>query len=206
MSGQHWGRLAVGLIAIVGNSPNEASAAEPDPIVTIRMENGNAVAGVNVKRAQVLTSEIYAQAGVTLRWMTDDGVSADRTLTIIITTIATAPAGITPEAMGVAPSAGDGSRGNTAYIFVDRVAAFVEKYRVAAEYVFACALAHEIGHLLLPPNAHDALGVMRGSWHPALFPPKAPGVPGFPPAQARLLRLRVSPRQESLPDTPLFPS
>jgi hypothetical protein len=32
---------------------------------------------------------------------------------------------------------------------------------------------------------------MRDAWHPALFPPKAAGVAGFPPDQGRLLRLRA---------------
>jgi hypothetical protein len=62
------------------------------------------------------------------------------------------------------------------------------------QYVLACALGHEIGHLLLPPNAHASYGIMRGSWHPALFPSKAPGVAGFAPEQARLLRLRARSR------------
>ena len=140
-----------------------------------------------------LATEIYEQAGVTLDW-TSDTRDVGRSLTIVLTTIATAPAGLVPEAMGVAPSPGDGTRGTTAYVFMDRVTSFVTAHRVAAEYVLACALAHEIGHLLLPPNAHAADGIMRGSWHPTLFPPKSPGVPGFPPEQARLLRLRVQSR------------
>ena len=77
---------------------------------------------------------------------------------------------------------------------MDRVTSFAASHRVSAEYVMACALAHEIGHLLLPPNAHQAIGVMQGNWHAKLFPPHAPGVPGFPPAQARLLRLRAGSR------------
>ena len=125
---------------------------------------------------------------------TANTATSGRSLTIILTTIATAPAGLVPESMGVAPSPGDGTRGTTAYIFMDRVTSFVAEYRVAGEYVLACALAHEIGHLLLPPNAHTADGIMRGNWHPALFPPNAPGVLGFPPDQARLLRLRVQSR------------
>ena len=102
-----------------------------------------------------------------------------------------APAGLTTDAMGVAPSTGDGSRGTTAFVFSDRVAAFAEAHRLAEADVLASALAHEIGHLLLPPNAHAANGIMRASWRPAFFPPKAPGIAGFPPEQARLLRLRA---------------
>ena len=191
MARTSWTLLAICVAAGVGKG-FAAEAAEPNPVVAIRVEGASGTA-VNLVRAQQLATEIYEQAGVTLDW--SEGTSpAGRTLTIVLTTMATAPRGIAPESMGVAPSPGDGSRGTTAYVFMDRVTAFVSAHRVSAEYVLACAMAHEIGHLLLPPNAHDVMGVMRGSWHAKLFPPHAPGVPGFPPAQARLLRLRAGVR------------
>jgi len=30
--------------------------------------------------------------------------------------------------------------------------------------VLACAIAHELGHLLMPDNAHAASGLMRAGW------------------------------------------
>jgi hypothetical protein len=193
MSRNSYGLLTLFLLAGAGIAPRDAAAAEPNPVISIRVEIANGLDSANLLRAQQLITGIYEQAGVTLDWT---GVTAPsgRSLTIVLTTIAAAPAGIVAEAMGVAPSPGDGSRGTTAYVFMDRVASFTAAYRVAGAYVLACAIAHEIGHLLLPPNAHVADGIMRGNWHPALFPPKAPGVPGFPPEQARLLRLRVQSR------------
>lgn len=190
MSKNSWALLTITCLAV---GPHVAAAAEPNPLMVIRVENANGWGGVNLRRAQELATGIYEQAGVTLDW-SEGAAPAGRTLTIVLTTMATAPRGIAPESMGVAPSPGDGSRGTTAYVFMDRVASFVTEHRVSAEYVLACALAHEIGHLLLPPNAHDDGGVMRGNWHAKLFPPHAPGVPGFPPAQARLLRIRVAGR------------
>ena len=181
------------LFLLAGIAARDAAAGQPNPVIAIRVEMANALDGVNLLKAQQLTTAIYEHAGVTLDW-TEDAAAPGRSLTIVLTTIATAPAGIVPEAMGVAPSPGDGSRGTRAYVFMDKVRSFTAANRVAVEYVLACAMAHEIGHLLLPPNAHSADGIMRGSWHPALFPPNAPGVPGFPPEQARLLRLRVESR------------
>lgn len=193
MSRKPWALLAICVAAGVGNGPG-VEAAEPIPVVAIRVEGASGIDGVNLVRAQEIATDIYAQAGVALRWITDEAVPADRTLTIILTSIATAPRGISPESMGVAPSPGDGTRGATAYVFMDRVTSFAFKNKVAAEYVLACGMAHEIGHLLLPPNSHHAMGIMRGSWHAKLFPPHAPGVPSFPSEQARLLRLRVGSR------------
>ena len=193
MSKHSCGLFTLFLLVGVVFAPRDAAAADPNPVISIRVEIASGLDGVNLLKAQQLTSEIYERAGVTLDW-TGDTTTPGRSLTIVLTTIATAPAGLVPEAMGVAPSPGDGSRGTTAYVFMDKVASFTAANRVAADHVLACAMAHEIGHLLLPPNAHAADGIMRGSWHPALFPPRAPGVPGFPPAQARLLRIRVQSR------------
>ena len=100
-------------------------------------------------------------------------------LTVTIATTATGPSGLGAEAFGVAPSPGDGTRGTHAYILFDRVERFADEHRVSLGYVLAGAIAHGIGHLLLPPNAHAAEGIMRSNWHPSLFPPKARGRPGF---------------------------
>ena len=126
-----------------------------------------------------------------LRWTMDETNDADRTLTIVLTTSTAVPPGLGAEAMGVAPTPGDGTRGTMAYIFLDKISSFAASHRLAVAHVVACALAHEIGHLLLPPNAHRPDSVMRDTWHPALFPPRAPGIPGFPIDQARLLRVRA---------------
>ncbi len=141
--------------------------------------------------ARELVEGIYGAAGVTVIWGVPSTGDVDRRLTVTFITTKTAPRGISPEAMGVAPSPGDGTRGTQAYVFMDRVEDFAAEHQLALASVLACAIAHEIGHLLLPPNAHAANGVMRGGWHPSLFPPKAPGLPGFPPDQGRLLRLRA---------------
>lgn len=197
MSRNSWALLLTITCLAMGRPARAAEAAEPDPnpLLVIRVENSTGWGGVNLSRAQQLAAEIYEKAGVTLQWTANASVPPARTLTIILTTVATAPAGIAPESLGVAPSPGDGTRGTKAYVFMDRVTAFVTAYGVSAEYVLACALAHEIGHLLLPPNAHDPMGVMQGNWHAKLFPPHAAGVPGFPPRQAQLLRLRAGSRK-----------
>jgi hypothetical protein len=192
MSRSSWRLLTICFLVAAGIGQSRgAEAAEPNPIIAIRVEDPSALAGPGFVRAQELATKIYQEAGVTLRWTVDETTKADRTLTVILTTSTTAPSGLASDAMGVAPSPGDGTRGTLAYIFIDKVTAFAASHRLAAKDVLACALAHEIGHLLLPLNAHRPDGIMRDRWYPALFPPQAPGVLGFPPEQARLLRLRA---------------
>ena len=174
-----------------GVARGEAGQPDPNPVVLITVENPNNLAVPNLDRARELAVLTYERAGVALTWSPDETTSPDRTFTIVLTTSRAVPPGLGADAMGVAPSPGDGTRGTVGYVFIDKVTSFAASHRLAVAPVLACAIAHEIGHLLLPPNAHRADGVMRGGWHPALFPPRAPGVPGFPSDQAKLLRLRA---------------
>lgn len=179
---------------VVATAVSTHAAADPqagNPVVAITIENASAVTASSLAKAQSVVSEIFDRAGVTVRWDPAEATAADRVLIVTLVKSATFTEGVSADAMGVAPSPGDGTRGTRAYVFVDRVAAFATKYRVAPMHVLACALAHEVGHLLLPPNAHRPDSVMREGWHPSLFPPRSPAVLGFPPDQARLLRLRA---------------
>lgn len=147
-----------------------------------------------LEQARSVVSGIYREAGVELQWGRDHAATANRTLTIVLTRRKDAPAGVRIDAMGVAPTPGDGTRGTVAYVFLDAVREFADTHRVPLSYVLGGAIAHEIGHLLLPPNAHRPDGIMRGSWHPSNFPPASPGIPGFPADQAQLLRIRAQSR------------
>jgi hypothetical protein len=173
----------------VAPGASDAQGSEPRTPILIKLEGG----GSHAAGPQTLSivSGIYRQSGIELQW-DETAVDVARVLTIVITTRDRAPAGVRIDAMGVAPTPGDGSRGTVAYIFLDAVQDFSGTYRVSLPYVLACAIAHEIGHLLLPPNAHRPDGIMRGTWYAADFPPKSPGMLGFPKDQARLLRLRAS--------------
>ncbi len=178
------------LAAIIGVVPS-AAGTQDDPVVVVQLEDTVGVEASSLAWARQLAGEIYAHAGVSLRWDAERVDESDRQLSIVVTTSTVLPRDTRSDAMGVAPTPGDGTRGTLAYVFLDKVAGFAAGHRLSVAHVLACALAHEIGHLLLPPNAHRPDGVMRDAWHPALFPPKTPGVAGFPPDQARLLRLRA---------------
>jgi hypothetical protein len=149
----------------------------------------------SLEQARSVVSGIYRDAGIDLEWGNDlTGATVNRTLTIVLTTRKKAPAGLRIDATGVAPTPGNGTRGTVAYVFIDAVTEFASNHRVPLAQVFGGAIAHEIGHLSLPPNAHRKDGIMRGSWHPSDFPPLSPGVPGFPADQAQLLRIRTQSR------------
>jgi hypothetical protein len=64
--------------------------------------------------------------------------------------------------MGAALRAPGGTR--VIYVFYERVRAEAERYAVSTALVLACAMAHELGHLLLPGRGHSPDGLMRARW------------------------------------------
>ena len=50
------------------------------------------------------------------------------------------------------------------YVFYRRVEAEAARYAVSVALVLACALAHELGHVLMPERGHSKGGLMRACW------------------------------------------
>ena len=48
-----------------------------------------------------------------------------------------------------------------AYILTNRILAVAARRRCALEPLLSRVIAHEVGHLLLPPRSHSATGIMR---------------------------------------------
>ena len=189
-----WSVLALWLVGGTASAQTAGlvpTAPDPDPVVVVAIEDPQRLLRRGLPFARAIVRDTFRTAGVTVVWEAPPTGTADRTLTITLISSTDAPADVSLDATGVAPSPGDGTRGVRAFVFVDRVTAYAEEHGVSLSHVLACVMAHEIGHLLLPPNAHVPEGVMQRGWHPRQFPPKAAGVPGFPADQARLLRRRA---------------
>jgi len=187
-----------GLVADVEQAPIERDGVseplfhpDPDPIVVVRVENPHGFEAPALVGAQELATEIYERAGVSLRWTLDETIEPDRTLTVVLSSSAAVKSVLRSDAMGVAPRPRDGTPGTRAYVFLDKVQSFAARHRLVVMQVLACVLAHEIGHLLLPLNAHWPNSVMQDRWHPSLFSSGSPRLPGFTRDQAELLRRRA---------------
>ena len=64
--------------------------------------------------------------------------------------------------MGAAVRTAEGNA--VADVFYRRVLAEADRYQVSRSLVLACAIAHELGHLLLPLRTHAPAGLMRACW------------------------------------------
>jgi hypothetical protein len=69
-----------------------------------------------------------------------------------------------------------GAQGSpAAYVFYRRAAEQADRYRVPRSVVVAAAMAHEVGHLLLPSTRHADRGLMRAWWNAEEFVSAAQG-------------------------------
>lgn len=184
-------------LAVVSAAARPGAAADasraPSLHVTVSVVMDQGLSPASLEQALALSTSIYREAGVDLHWVWGD--RAETALLTLVLTAAPVKAGLSGDAMGVAPAAAaDGSRGTTVYVFHDKASQFAHAHRIPLWAVLGCAVAHEIGHALLPAHAHAESGIMRASWQPSHFPPRSAGVPGFLPEQSKLLQARVASR------------
>ena len=166
---------------------------DQNPTVAVRIVNDAQAPERTLEEALMIAGGVYRRAVVDVAWR-GDSESASTELTIRIAAKASDIAFRAAEdSMGVARGL-DGARATVAYVFLDRVREFAERGQVDAWIVLGCAIAHELGHLLLPVNAHAADGIMRAQWDSHMID-RAGGFLSFAPDQARLLRLRVASRE-----------
>ena len=79
------------------------------------------------------------------------------------------------------------------YILYSPIYSFAEQYRNSPGQVLGQVIAHEIGHALLGPNAHTAMGIMR----PRLQLADKKTLLYFTPEQAKRLRSELSARMNA---------
>jgi hypothetical protein len=190
-----WTRqLTMCAVAVCGLG-RAAAASTPPASVTVRVVNAAQLPATAVQHAQEMAGGIFKRAGVLVRWVFEAApFSDDPTLTVTVLPDA-AGFPVAADTMGSARSGEDGPRGRNAFVFYDRTVAFATAGHVDLWIVLGCAIAHELGHLLLPIHAHSPDGIMRGDWDPRFVPRAGAGVLNFSTEQARLMQTRLATRE-----------
>jgi hypothetical protein len=94
--------------------------------------------------------------------------------------------------MGVALAA-DANRA-VVTVYLDAVVDVARRYGQPVGKILGIALAHEIGHVLLPPPSHSPRGIMRPSWEGDALRHAVGGDIAFTDGQAALMRDRLNAR------------
>jgi hypothetical protein len=145
-----------GLIAVAGfPCPAHAEMVK----VTVRVENQASLPTDLLAAAESRVAVIYANAGIDLTFVNRD--DADFMIRLL-SREGEERMQRDADTMGFAPYAAS-DRGRIAYVFQTRVDKITDGYSAARYVVLAVAMAHEVGHLLLPLNAHSTTGIMKAT-------------------------------------------
>ena len=167
------------------------------PILAVTVIDLASVSKAVLGRAAEDATSIYDLAGVELVWNTTRSVECDQPgdgywVRVVLyaghkSRALGHAANASPSTMGFAPCAGMTTGPcRIAYIFFDRIEEFASRMSLPPGRVLGLAIAHEIGHLLLPRRSHSTHGIMR----PALDLHRSI-LPQFTASEAGVIRARV---------------
>ena len=151
-------------------------------------------------KAQANVTRMYREAGVEVLWPAPESLSAasnavrQAALTVAILTLNQAKqihSGLADGRVGFAARAVNGG-GQLVYVIYDRVERVTGGNGLRRASMLAIAIAHEIGHLLLPSKGHSQRGLMRAEWSRADLQLAQRELSSFTPQQAELLRTGIS--------------
>ena len=187
------GLLGAALTIALGLArPVAASDGMPSVLLYLANEAGVSSAIVGDTRQEVI--RIYAQIGVRVIWAEHATGSPKDPLVIVI-------APITGQWVGQARTfglavRGANSSGRLAYVFYDRVRPLAQEHQMCVGFLLGVAMAHEIGHLLLPFGSHSPSGLMQGDWDNRQFLLARAGLLRFTAQQAELIRAHLMDTQD----------
>jgi hypothetical protein len=161
------------LIVMCVSVRSRASADGDEDAVRIRIADYVHVQRETLDEMERFVGAVYARIGVAMKWaatltfgpkLPDAPGDGPEDVTVILLDHEMAARQHFPmKALGLA-AVGQLEPGRIAFIAYDRIqqAAWCSGWSTAE--MLAVVVAHEVGHLLLPPDAHTPAGLMRGSW------------------------------------------
>jgi hypothetical protein len=158
MTCREW-RFAAVLITGIGVSGASLLADTHSARIVIQVVNHAGVEADLLERAKTEVVTIFRHAGVAIEWSVSPALgSADRVAILIVNGQCSAREvrACRHDVLGIAaPELGQ------AFVYFNRLNAVSLQRPIDVSVGLAHVIAHEIGHLLLPPHAHSTIGVMR---------------------------------------------
>ena len=197
------GRLGMMIVTLFAGTPYrhaENSRQAGRPSMTLVLCDMAGVAAAIQPVAKKETIRILDRAGIDIVWVhAEGGCKAPPVNLCFIVLIIPEPPEIwnKPYATGTAPVRTGAYR--RAYIFYDRVTEVVKAFTTlsreqASGIILGHAIAHELGHLLIPHDAHALNGIMHEQWNYRQFGEANAGRLLFTSDQARLMQKELQSR------------
>ena len=152
--------------------------------LVLQLHNVAGAPAAIVDGAQRELTRVYARIGVPVEW-----VGADRTDALRIILVDREGGVLLRTRDTVLGATMWTDKGTPAvYVFYRRVEAEARRHTVSLALLLSCALAHELGHVLMPDRGHSAEGLMRACWKRDDFQNADRGQLRFNPEQAAVMR------------------
>jgi hypothetical protein len=161
------------------------------PSITVVAFNQAAIDTATLARAKTEVGRIYGEAGVCVTWMESAAAMKPAGPFAIQLLRRRRPVDGSASVMGTAIGDVHETSGS-AFVFYDRVLSSAHGGQHDVARVLAYAIAHEMGHLLLPHPAHSPSGIMRPDWDGDDLRHIASGSLQFTAVQANAIRAKVS--------------
>ena len=156
--------VVVAIATIGGVPPTRAEGSVSR--VAVQIDEKTAVDAAAMADAVPRVTSIYDRAGIEIVWkgarVTSDEALVELTVVMAANDLAERKEG-REAVMGVAHP-GERTCGRIAFVFYKRVKVVAEESEQKLSVVLAHVIAHELGHLLLPPSAHSRAGIMGTNW------------------------------------------
>src|SRR5512138_996735 len=177
------------LVLLFAILPADANAADQNDSATVvvRIDNLAPVPDGYLEFAESRAAEVFTRIGVRVAWIDEETAFREHLrppFTVVVIKSTTQPV-VRPtlvDALGFAdPSVA------RAHVIYDRVEEMTMRSRRSTASLLGDVIAHELGHLMLPPPAHSARGIMRSGVDVLARP-----IETFTPPQAREILTRLS--------------
>jgi len=184
------------------------ASAQTEAKITVRVYNYAQVPGGALARAEAEAGRILSAAGVDSVWLDcwqphsqfQSGANHDCPGPLGGATVAVRilPGSAKGEIFSRDSDLGFAAGGSLASVFYGRIANFAkggDGKDSDIPVILGDAITHELGHLLLGPDAHSPTGIMRGHWDRDYLRLALRGRQLFTPQQSALLRANALRRQ-----------
>lgn len=193
--------LVNGLALFVTLFPTSANA-QPDPSVVVVIHDSAGVPAEAMQTARTNAARVFAGAGVSVHWVSTGGLGTacqpdasgegdDRfCVQVLLRPRNRESAPGRRRIMGMAQAANQ--QRAVLSLYFDAITDVAKQYGAPTGHVLGIALAHEMGHVMLPPPSHSATGIMQASWEGDDLRHAIMGEVAFTHDQAAAMRARLS--------------
>jgi hypothetical protein len=161
-------------------------------MVLVMLQNDAGVPAGLAAAAQAEVARLYGLIEVEVSWVTKVPEPGRRLL--VVSLVTWEPGGTLPASVLGLTHGTHESRGTRAYVFWRRVERASSEFTAALHSVLAVAIAHELGHMLLPDGSHAKRGIMSEPWNNDHFRSASAGLLHFSRDSGELIRRRLEER------------